>query len=150
MKSVFSRVMNWIAYTLILSFLPIIISFILAAIFEYDFTLEDVLADLFITACGFAVAILRDTIGSVDFVGHCIRYLMILACILSSVFFGGICIKEGEHSPLSPTTTENLLFAAVAILIVVTVFGIFTQIYMEWLSFHPNDAESSRRSELGK
>ena len=136
LKSVFYRVMNWIAYTLILSFLPIIISFILAAIFEYEFTLEDVLADLFITICGFAVAILRDTIGSVDFVGHCIRYLMILACILSSVIFGILCIREGESIFFSPAATENLLFVAGALLIAIAVIGTFTQIYMEWLSFH--------------
>ncbi len=141
MKSVFYRVMNWIAYTLILSFLPIIILFMLAAIFEYDFTLEDVLADLFITACGFAVAILRDTIGSVDFVGHCVRYLMIWACILSSVFFGGLYIAQRENAPLSPVTTDNLLCAAVALLVAIAVVGICTQIYMEWLSFHSDDAE---------
>lgn len=46
LKAVFYRVMNWIGYTLILSFLPIIILFMMAAVFEYDFTLENVLAAL--------------------------------------------------------------------------------------------------------
>ena len=142
LKSVFYRVMNWIAYTLILSFLPIIILFMLAVIFEYDFTLESVLADLFITACGFAVAILRDTVESADFVGHCIRYWMIWVCIISSVIFGGLCIIQGENKSLSPATTENLLFAAGALLIVTAVFGIFTQIYLELRSSHSDDAES--------
>ena len=41
LKSVFYRVMNWIGYTLILSFLPIIISFMLEAIFKYDFALSN-------------------------------------------------------------------------------------------------------------
>ncbi len=141
LKSVFYRVMNWICYTLFFSFLPIIISVILALIFEYDFTLEDVLADLFITACGFAVAILRDTIGSVDIIGHCVRFLMILACIISSVIFGALCITQGENTSLSPATTENLLFAAGTLLIAITVVGICTQIYMEWLSFHTDSAE---------
>ena len=141
LKSVFYRVIEWIGFTLILSFLPIILSFGIAWMFEYDFTLEDVLADLFITACGFAVAILRDTIGSTDFVGNCIRYLMMLACILSSGIFCILCFGEEANIFFSPAVTENLFFVAGTLLIVIAVIGIFTQIYMEWLAFHSGGAE---------
>ena len=71
LKSVFYRVMNWIGYTLILSFLPIIISFMLEAIFKYDFALSN-LANLYIAilplACSplsFAGTVVKSRIPSV-------------------------------------------------------------------------------------
>ena len=124
--------MNWIAYTLMFSFLPIILLFILAKFFGYDSKSAN-LENLFILDCGLAVAvwrdamILRDTIeGKIH--GACVQYLMIWACIISSTFFSGLCITQGADISLKPEITRHLQYAAVALLFPIAGLGIGTQI----------------------
>lgn len=146
MKSVFYRVMNWIGYTLFFSCLPIIILFILAVIFKYDFTLENV-ANLYITDCALAVVvwrdtvILRDTVGSAVPYASFVQYLMIWACILSSTFFTALSITQGAGLSLEPEITKHLQYAAVALLFPIAGLGIGTQSYIGYVSFKPHDEE---------
>lgn len=141
LKSVFSsRVMKWIGYTLILSFLPIIISFILAPTYPYDFTLSN-LANLYLAVCVLSVGILRDSSEITHPVSHTIQYLMILYCILSTVMFTRLFDKQGRNETLSPEETKYLLVMAITFLAPTVVIGICTQIYMEWRSLQSDGAE---------
>ena len=141
LKSVFYRVMNWIAYTLILSFLPIIISFMLAAIFGYDFTLSN-LANLYIAACVLSVGVLRDSSEMEYPINRVIQYAMILSCILSTVIFTALCDKQGHNESLSQTETTYLRIIAVALLAPAAIVGILAQIDMGRRSFLSHGKES--------
>ena len=145
LKSVFSRVMNWIGYTLFFSCLPIIILFMLAVIFKYDFTLANI-ANLYITDCALAVVVWRDAIILRDIIGNkvpyvsFVQYLMIWACILSSTFFSALSITQGADLSLAPEITKHLQYAAVSLLCAIATLGIATQIYIG-ISVEPHDEE---------
>ena len=125
--------MNWIGYTLFFSCLPIIILFMLAVIFKYDFTLANI-ANLYITDCALAVVVWRDAIILRDIIGNkvpyvsFVQYLMIWACILSSTFFSALSITQGADISLEPEITEHLQYAAVALLGAIAGLGIGIQI----------------------
>ena len=140
--------MNWIGYTLILSFLPIIISFMLEAIFKYDFALSN-LENLYIAACVLSVVVHRDSCEIAHPISRAIQYVMIFGCILSTAIFTALCVVQGENKSLSPQETKLLFVIAFALLGPIAATGILTQIYTGRRSFRSHGKESQGGVKLG-
>ena len=128
-KSVFYHVMNWIFYTLILSFLPIIISLILAPTYPYDFTVSN-LANCYLATCVLSIGLLKDNSEIEHPINRVIRDAMILDCILSTAMFTRLLDQQGKDGTLSSDEIKYLGFIANALLAPTLIVGLGTQIYM--------------------
>ena len=125
----FSRVLYWLAYSVILSFMPVFIGTLSAWIFQYEFNTVDALADLLITDFCLAATVLRDTVGdSENVLARMMLFLMIVICFISSVFFGHIMMLSGLNQQVSAEALRNLTQLVIVLLSVTTVSGILIQI----------------------
>ena len=131
------RMKDWLLFTLLLSFLPIIASHIVAANFEFDFTLSN-LANCYITVCGLAIAVHRDIIGRKDALSSVAKLTLPAICFVSSMIFGILCWIQGKNLSLDEEIADNLLrFWAFALLSPTAIIGILMQVCIEYNSFWP-------------
>ena len=129
---VFSHVLHWLAYSVILSFMPIGINYLSAVTFAYTFSVPDALSDLLITDFCLAATVLRDVIeGRYILLKRLIFFLMLGVCLISAVFFGHTMMMIGLGQEIAPPVLSSLGRWIAALLIVTTFTGIVTQILRE-------------------
>ena len=124
---IFSKVLYFLAYSVILSFMPILVGLLFSSVFGYSFALLDASADLLITDFCLAATILRDTIENQRLTGKGIIFSMLLVCCFSAGFFGGIHALTGLGIELGREAVNRLAFLSVILTSVTVAAGIITQ-----------------------
>ena len=143
---VFSHVLHWLAYSVILSLMPIGINYLSAVTFAYHFSVPDALSDLLITDFCLAATVLRDVIeGKNILLKRLIFFLMLGVCLISAVFFGHIMMMIGLGQEIAPPVLSSLRRWVATLLVVTTFTGIVTQILMEIPDARNFEALSGRK-----
>ena len=124
---IISKVLYFLAYSVILSLMPILVSLLFARAFDYPFETLDGVADLLITVFCLAATILRDVMESRRMAGRGIVFSMIGICCFSAALFGAIQALTGLGFPLGQETTKFLLLVALSLTAGTTLGGVASQ-----------------------
>ena len=137
------RIWDWLIYTLLLSFLPIIANLIIGGFFKYDFTLSNI-ANCYLSACGLSIVVYRDFIGREDSLSSFAKFMLLSVCFVSALIIGVLCKMQGGNETLDDKEiAENLeRFCLFVLLSPTAIIGIFMQIRIEYSSFQPHREES--------
>ena len=136
-------ILHWLAYSVILSVMPIGINFLLAGLYGYPFNQIDAIEDLYITIFCLSATIIRDIIGSdhnhffeinqtafeiVIFFERFIIFLMLFSCCASAAVFGILMRDAGMDCPPEETTIRNLWLFIKVLWTGTIFFGSVTQV----------------------
>lgn len=131
-KLLIIRIVEWTEYGLILSFMPIGVTLLLATLFGYSFSAIDIYSDLLLTIVGLAVTNIKDinSISINDYGKNCLLFLVFLIIITASVLYGGIFIHERDTvQELDVMALNSIGKAVITLLVIILTFGTVLQIY---------------------